>query len=160
MAAATSPSPPPFRGAIAASLRIWFTREVKQTFEQILYFDVDELLRIPVANEPWKSCYVPTGQIEPKTSDWGQTRGIREAGQIGRPHEVSSLLELSDESWEMVVLKPYFQELEISLGEIFPGCHFDPIYDPTEPTREDVERLCMVPKIRNNQRNRGRWLKA
>jgi hypothetical protein len=61
--------------------------------------------------------------------------------KVGRLHEVSSALELPDESWEMVVLKLYLPELEIRLGEIFPGCHFDPIYDPTEPSKEDVERL-------------------
>ncbi|KAH6704336.1 hypothetical protein BKA61DRAFT_703164 [Leptodontidium sp. MPI-SDFR-AT-0119] len=61
--------------------------------------------------------------------------------KVGRLHEVSSALELPDESWEMVVLKSYFPELEIRLGEIFPGCHFDPIYDPTKPSKEDVERL-------------------
>lgn len=66
--------------------------------------------------------------------------------KVGRLHEVSSALELPDESWEMVVLKPYLPELEIRLGEIFPGCHFDPIYDPTEPSREDVERHFVAAK--------------
>lgn len=61
--------------------------------------------------------------------------------KVGRIHEVSSALELPDESWEMVVLESYLPELEIRLGEIFPGCHFDPIYDPMEPSKEDVERL-------------------
>jgi hypothetical protein len=32
------------------------------------------------------------------------------------------------------------------LGEIFPGCHFHPNYDPTEPSREDVERLLVATK--------------
>jgi hypothetical protein len=58
-----------------------------------------------------------------------------------RLHEVSSALELPDESREMIVLKSYLLELEIRLGEIFPGCHFDLIYDPTEPSKEDVELL-------------------
>jgi hypothetical protein len=61
--------------------------------------------------------------------------------KVGGLHEVSSALELPDESWEMVVLKSYLPELEIRLGEIFPGCHFHSSYDPTEPSREDVERL-------------------
>ena len=60
---------------------------------------------------------------------------------VGRLHEVSSVLELPDQSWEMVVLKSYLPELEITLGGIFPGCHLDPIYNPTEPGRGDVERL-------------------
>jgi len=64
--------------------------------------------------------------------------------KVGRLYEVSSALELPDESWEMVVLKSYLPELEIKLGEIFPGCHFHPNYDPTEPSREDVERLLII----------------
>ena len=32
------------------------------------------------------------------------------------------------------------------MGEIFPGCHFHPNYDPTEPSREDVERLLVATK--------------
>lgn len=66
--------------------------------------------------------------------------------KVGRLHEVSSVLELPDKSWEMVVLKSYLPELEIRLGEIFPGCHFHPNYDPTEPSREDVERLYVAAK--------------
>ena len=61
--------------------------------------------------------------------------------KVGRLHEVSSAVELPDESWEMVALKSYLPKLEIRLGKIFPGCHFDPIYDPTEPSKKDVERL-------------------
>jgi hypothetical protein len=66
--------------------------------------------------------------------------------KVGRLHEVSNALELPDESWEIVILKSYLPELEIRLGEIFPGCHFHPNYDPTEPSREDVERLLIVTK--------------
>lgn len=46
----------------------------------------------------------------------------------------------------MVALKSYLPELEIKLGEIFPGCHFHPNYDPTEPSRKDVERLLVATK--------------
>jgi energy-converting hydrogenase A subunit M len=59
--------------------------------------------------------------------------------KVGRLHGVISALELPDESMEMVILKSCIPELRHRLGEIFPGCHFDPIYDPTEPSREDVE---------------------
>lgn len=66
--------------------------------------------------------------------------------EVGRLYGVFSALELPDESMEMVTLKSYIPELQYRLGEIFPGCHFDPIYDPTEPSREDVERLYVAAK--------------
>ena len=66
--------------------------------------------------------------------------------KAGRLHEVSSALKLPDKSWEMVVLKSYLPELEIRLGKIFPGCHLDQVYDPAEPSREDVERLYVAAK--------------
>ena len=71
--------------------------------------------------------------------------------QVGMLHEVSSVLELPDESWEMVVLKSYLPELEIRLGRIFPGCHFHPNYDPTEPSGEDVQRLFLETKSSRSQ---------
>ena len=54
------------------------------------------------------------------------------------------MLELLDEFWEMVVLKSYLPELESRLRKIFPGCYVDPNYDPTEPSRDDMENIYVV----------------
>ncbi len=56
------------------------------------------------------------------------------------------MVELPDESWEMVVLKSYLLELENRLAKMFPGCDIDLDYNPTEPSREDVESLYLTAK--------------
>ncbi|KAG9228121.1 hypothetical protein BJ875DRAFT_490198 [Amylocarpus encephaloides] len=61
--------------------------------------------------------------------------------KIKNLNQVPSVLELSDESWEMVVLKSYLLELENKLTNMCPGCDVDLDYDPTEPRREDIKCL-------------------
>jgi hypothetical protein len=66
--------------------------------------------------------------------------------KVGNLNQVPSVLELPDESWEMVVLKSYLLELENKLTYMFPGCDVDLDYDPTEPNREDIECLYITAK--------------
>jgi hypothetical protein len=66
--------------------------------------------------------------------------------KIGNLGQVLKVLELPDESWEMVVLKSYLPQLKNKLFKIFPGCDIDLDYDPTEPSREEVERLYITAK--------------
>lgn len=75
--------------------------------------------------------------------------------KVGRLHEVPSISKLPDGSLEMIALKSYLPELEIKLGKIFPGCRFHPNYDPTEPSREDVDRLHVVTKISKSSAKPG-----
>ena len=66
--------------------------------------------------------------------------------KVGNLNQVPSVLELPDESWEMVVLKSYLLELENKLTNMFPGCDVDLDYDPTGPNREDIECLYITAK--------------
>jgi hypothetical protein len=56
------------------------------------------------------------------------------------------MLELLDKSWEMVMLKLYLLELENKLINMFPGYDVNLDYDPTKPTREDIECLYIIAK--------------
>jgi hypothetical protein len=75
--------------------------------------------------------------------------------EVGKLDQVPSVLELPDESWEMVVLKSYLPELENKLAKIFPGCYIDLDYDPAEPSREDIERLYITAKNPKPQAKSG-----
>ncbi|KKY13889.1 hypothetical protein UCRPC4_g06905 [Phaeomoniella chlamydospora] len=56
---------------------------------------------------------------------------------------VFTLVELPDESWEIVTSVADIPILENKLSQIFPGCNLDSKYDPIEPNSADVERLCL-----------------
>ncbi|KAG9229879.1 hypothetical protein BJ875DRAFT_521732 [Amylocarpus encephaloides] len=71
---------------------------------------------------------------------------LAELDGVGKLHQLASIMALPDESWEMVVLKSYLPELEDALGKMFPGCHVDPDYDPTEPSSDDIGCLHMAAK--------------
>ena len=60
-----------------------------------------------------------------------------------RLDEVLSIIELPDESFELVVLRSSFQTLESQLLKIFPGCRLEQD-DPTEPEEEDVKTFHYV----------------
>jgi len=51
--------------------------------------------------------------------------------------EVLSVVELPDESWELVVLRSYLPKLVHRLGENLPGAHVDKTYDPCEPPEDN-----------------------
>jgi len=59
--------------------------------------------------------------------------------KIGTTHEVASIEELDDGSWEMVVLQSHCRALQDRLGKIFPGSKVDLNYDPVEPVASDLE---------------------
>ncbi|KKY22695.1 hypothetical protein UCRPC4_g03198 [Phaeomoniella chlamydospora] len=57
--------------------------------------------------------------------------------------EVFSLVELPDESWEIVVLIADSPTLENKLSQMFPGCNIDTEHDPFQPSSGDVESFCI-----------------
>ena len=70
-------------------------------------------------------------------------RQLFEAFDKNWRHEVLSIIELPDETFEVVVLKTFFQKLGSQLLEVFPGCHLEHD-DPTEPDEEEVKKFHYV----------------
>ena len=68
----------------------------------------------------------------------GKVWGIFDT-EIRKMHEVPSIEELGDGSWEMVVLQSHCRALQNRLGRIFPGSNVDLNYDPIEPTASDLK---------------------
>jgi hypothetical protein len=60
---------------------------------------------------------------------------------IGKVDEVLHIEELSDGSWEVVVLKSYCRMLQDTLYETFANPDVNLKYDPLEPIAADVELL-------------------
>jgi hypothetical protein len=61
--------------------------------------------------------------------------------KLGDHQDIPSVLELPDETWELIVHRPYATELCSNLGALFPLCHVHLDYDPTEPTSADIQRF-------------------
>jgi hypothetical protein len=94
----------------------------QQTFEQTR-FDIDELIRVPV-NEPWKSYYVPTDEIEPDNSDWDQLKSAPGIYVVGKCHD--------DKFYEVAINGSYIPWLHEFVFEL------DLDYDRTEPREAEV----------------------
>ena len=67
--------------------------------------------------------------------------------QLGRLHEVASVLELPDESWELVVLRAHVPTLEQKMGQSFASWRILSDYDPMELNIEEMRRSAMMPKM-------------
>lgn len=61
--------------------------------------------------------------------------------KIGTVNEVPNIEELSDESWEICILKSHRRTVQDTLRKIFSGSDVDLYYDPLEPTANDLEFL-------------------
>jgi hypothetical protein len=85
--------------------------------------------------------------MELYTIVWLSELGYQEAREVLQSidresvYNVVSIIELEDESFEMIVHKTYFQTLRNKLNKIFPRCMVDSNYDPTEPCLDEVEHL-------------------
>jgi hypothetical protein len=60
---------------------------------------------------------------------------------VGRISEVASIAPLHDGSWEMLVLKSYLPILQEKLSNMYHESTLDLAYDPSKPTRDEVEYL-------------------
>jgi hypothetical protein len=62
---------------------------------------------------------------------------------IYREHvcSVASVMELEDESFEIVVLQSYRQTFQDGLSKVFHDCKVDPDYNPIKPSVEDLQRM-------------------
>lgn len=78
-----------------------------------------------------------------KLGDHNRRQILEAIDKHWRLGEVLSIIELPDESFELVVLESSFRNLESQLLEIFPGCHLEQD-DPTEPDEEEVKTLHYV----------------
>lgn len=58
---------------------------------------------------------------------------------IGTVNEVPNIEELSDESWEICILKSHRRTVQDMLSKKFSGSDVDLYYDPLEPTANDLE---------------------
>ena len=70
-------------------------------------------------------------------------------GEIGKLHQVTNMLKLLDESWEIVVLKSYLLELEDRFDKTFPSCYVNLNYDYTKPSKEDIDPFNVAAKPPN-----------
>ncbi len=59
--------------------------------------------------------------------------------KIGTMHEVTSIEELGDGSWEIIVLQSHCRALQDRLGKIFPDSNVDLNYDSVEPAASDLK---------------------
>jgi len=59
--------------------------------------------------------------------------------KIGTVNEVPNIEELSDESWEICILKSHRRTVQDTLGKIFSSSDVELCYDPLEPTANDLE---------------------
>lgn len=59
--------------------------------------------------------------------------------ELGTVFQVVSIEKLNDGSWEMVASRVYVPTLAANLTRLYPGCHFDPKYDPFQPAPRDVD---------------------
>jgi hypothetical protein len=60
-------------------------------------------------------------------------------GQLGDHQDIASVVELPDESWELVVHRLYFTDLYVELTRQFADCCVNAEYDPTEPSPAELE---------------------
>jgi hypothetical protein len=58
---------------------------------------------------------------------------------IGTVNEAPNIVELSDLSWEICILKSHCRTVQGTLGKIFPGSDVDLNWNPLEPTANDLE---------------------
>jgi hypothetical protein len=54
-------------------------------------------------------------------------------------NELCNIEELSDGSWELLVLNAHCDRLEVTFGQILPGWNVDLVYDPEDPTIDDLK---------------------
>jgi hypothetical protein len=62
-------------------------------------------------------------------------------GKLGDRQDIPGVLELPDETWELIVHRLYVTKLCSKLRALFPLCQVNPDYDPTEPTAADIQRF-------------------
>ncbi|KIM93097.1 hypothetical protein OIDMADRAFT_149816 [Oidiodendron maius Zn] len=61
--------------------------------------------------------------------------------QFGSLQNLPGIVELPDETWEVVVHRQYVSEFHAKLSKLFPLCCVNLDYDPMEPSKAEIERF-------------------